>query len=96
MLVSQHSAVGEDEACGGFHFFVGRAELAGHFCQGVHAVIVACSAEGGQAAEEGEGGCWREGQVVAGEFGDDGEAAGLERVSWLFCMLFRMVGETNE
>ena len=96
MLVSQHSAVCEDKACGSLLFFLSGAQLAGHLCQGVHAVIVACSAEGGQAAEEGEGGCWREGQVVAGEFGDDGEAAGLERVSWMFYMLFRMAGETNE
>ena len=75
MLVSQHSAVGEDEPCSGCFFFLGRAQLAGHFCQGVHAVIVACSAERGQAAKEGEGGGWREGEVVAGNFGDDGEAS---------------------
>jgi len=47
MLISQHSAVGEDEACGGLVFFLGAAQLAGHFCQGVHAVVVPCSAEGG-------------------------------------------------
>ena len=66
MLVSQYSSIREDEACGGFHFFLGRAQLAGHFCQSVHAVIVSCSAERGEAAEEGDGGGWGEGEVVAG------------------------------
>jgi len=50
MLVSQHAAVGEDEACCGLVFFPGAAQLASHFCQGVHAVVVPCSAERGQAA----------------------------------------------
>ena len=66
MLVSQHSAVGEDEPCSGCFFFLGRAQLAGHFCQSVHAVVVSCSAERGEAAEEGDGGGWGEGEVVAG------------------------------
>lgn len=75
VLVGQHAPVCEDEAGGGFLCFLRGAQLARHFCQGVHAVVVACSAERGQAAEEGEGRAGGEGEVVAGEFGDDGEAA---------------------
>lgn len=41
----------------------------------MHAVVVPCSAEGGKAAEKGEGCGFREVEVVAGKFGDDGEAA---------------------
>jgi hypothetical protein len=48
VLVSQYSAVCEDETCSLLVFF--GAQLAGHLCQGVHAVVVPCSAERGQAA----------------------------------------------
>lgn len=41
----------------------------------MHAVVVPCSAERGQAAQKGQGRGFGEGEVCAGEFGDDGEAA---------------------
>jgi len=58
----------------------------------VHAVVVPCSAEGGEAAEEGEGGGLREVQVVAGDFGDDGEAALKERERGLVSLSLEHLG----
>lgn len=64
----------------------------------MHAVVVPCSAEGGEAAEEGEGDGLGEVQVVAGDFGDDGEAAlkERERVSDFIFRTLGQQGVTNE
>lgn len=65
-------------------FALAGTDLAGHFGDGVQGVVVACAAEGCEAAEESERGLGGEGEVLGGEFGDDGEAAVVgekERVS---------------
>ena len=66
MLVGHDSAVGEDQAIAVGACTLSLAKLAGHLGECVHAVVVSCSAERGEAAEEGDGGGWGEGEVVAG------------------------------
>lgn len=70
MLIRQDATVCEDETVGGSVCrLLLLSELACHFGQSVHAVIVPCAAEGGQAAQNRDWFWWIdrwEGKVVAG------------------------------